>query len=80
MAIPTHTDSALRSTQKSVEGIHSTLAVRNHEPQPEEASGPRCPVCGQVFIRFTANRLYCSRLCQNRSETMRKRRAATDIA
>jgi hypothetical protein len=81
MANPTHTGPALRTSQKSLERIHSTLTVHNHDPRPEEASGPRCPVCGQVFIRFTANRLYCSRLCQNRAaETMRKRRGAAYIA
>ncbi len=51
MAIPTPTDSDLPLTQKLLEGVHSMPAVHNHEPAPKEASGPRCPACGQIFIR-----------------------------
>jgi len=41
------------------------------EPPTKEADA-RCPVCGAVFIRFTAQRLYCSRTCSTRAAGRRK--------
>jgi hypothetical protein len=56
----------------------SALAATGHEQAPRgtyrPVYGPRCPVCGDVFIRFVTNRLYCSRRCQKRSQTTRKQR------
>ena len=35
-------------------------------------SGALCPICGRVFVRFTANRRYCSRVCHSKSTRRRR--------
>jgi hypothetical protein len=49
----------------------SGMAVLSTEPPMKEADA-RCPMCGAVFIRFTAQRLYCSRACSTRAAGRRK--------
>ena len=49
----------------------SGMAALSTEPPTKEADA-RCPMCGAVFIRFTAHRLYCSRTCSTRAAGRRK--------
>src|SRR5215469_11770101 len=67
-----------QGAQKPVKGLHGLAAVDEHGERSDGThrplSGAMCPICGKVFVRFTSNRLYCSRVCQNRSENMQRRR------
>jgi hypothetical protein len=49
----------------------SGMAAASTEPPTKEADA-RCPMCDAVFIRFTAQRLYCSRACSTRAKNRRK--------
>jgi hypothetical protein len=49
----------------------SGIAAASTEPPMKEADA-RCPICGAVFIRFTAQRVYCSRVCSTRAKNRRK--------
>jgi hypothetical protein len=67
-----------QGAQKPVKGLHGLAAVDEHGERSDGThrplSGAMCPICGKVFVRFTSNRLYCSRVCHNRSESMQRRR------
>jgi hypothetical protein len=59
-----------QGAQKPVKGFHALTAIDEHGERSDGThrplSGALCPICGKVFVRFTSNRLYCSRVCQNR--------------